>query len=475
MAEWIDMKLTLRELYLDAGATLDQVSVIMGEKYNFHPPIRMYKQRFAQWGWRKNTQRGATRLAQKQVSLSHIRHIRSPNVLYNQELVIKSSKTFTAAQLFSNWTLDPFTISQQRYTPSRLPLFIKVQTEVQYVAFLIRNGRVAEAYNALGSIFDFMTGGDSYVHPKFVLAWALAGSVFFDMCTSAEDKDYGLIRALMRFGSANAAAVFITSSPGHPILQLMRAVGFSSGESPDCIREVFRNAAVAAADSLLHSLGPLHPSVLFAFAGVANHWGLSDTIVKRLALQYPIALVRADKELGKHSEVAIGICYDFTSLIFHAQVSELPNITENTPNIREMATNLLQRTKLSALVCRRASQSEAPRAHAFASVLCAMFALQDNELDRCYALFEDAIEWLGSGDMSSFLIAEMMRADLATLTEAWAAGRELRKLKLNVTLPRSFDGEKEINVCIAVPNIHTSKLCRHVETAVSGTDDYHRI
>ncbi|KAH8660213.1 Clr5 domain-containing protein [Xylariales sp. PMI_506] len=479
LSEWEAMKPTLQRLYMETGATLEHVGLIMAEEYNFHPPMRMYKYRFAEWGWRKYKRRKASTCQggapQPQQRCQNLRaqlqrqHVTSPDTFYVQELVIAASKDYCDASLNHGWSVGPLTISHHRYIPEKLPSFFEAQTQFQFTIHKLKCDRVDEAYHLLGQLFDFITGSEVYLHPKFVLSWALAGSVFFDLCSYAKDADCALVRALMRFSGANATAVFSIKSPNHPALRLMRTIAGRSSECPAYLRKVFRNAALASADSLERILGPLHPSVLFAHASVAWYWRGSESnpnsssveqgeVAARLAARYPAALALADAELGRCSDVSIGICYDFAHLLFCSQgtlstfntstaittAASTSSLPSSHLDLRGIADDLLDRTRVFTTRLCVDVRSETQRAHAFACMVQGVFALQKGHLGVCRAVFDDATSWFREGDVSSKMLADMMDADLDLLVEASVIGRRLEARDLNFARPRWFDGEKEV-------------------------------
>jgi hypothetical protein len=415
----------------------------------------MYKIRFRRWGWRKNqpqTQRHTMVLSgprTKGVSAFKLqfRHVGAPELLNDQEVPILISK---------NYTIDPsggqrwncIVLNMSEPTPSAgqqqhgsVVRFCDAETAYVSTIHQLRSGRIHDAFQSLNRLFDNMTGSRLYLHPKYLTGFWLLCHGIYNACAWINDSGFHLLRELLCFHGQNAAACF-PKAASHPIVSLMRSVARMSRDNPSVMKQTFRNAYRAAAESLEAKLGESHPVVLVTWTDYFWYFNFPVDPTMDLVARQETALVEAEAASGREADLTICLLHNLTFFLFYCIADDR--------QAREKLADLLERT--GRRIAAQPSPTSTPtsfhvqRAHAFGSLLRGLFILQDyGDLGHCQEVIGAAIEWLRHYAGSDGLMhARMLEMDLFMLTNAWKQGKDLRELTLAFAKPRSadYDGRK---------------------------------
>ncbi|TGJ88442.1 hypothetical protein E0Z10_g386 [Xylaria hypoxylon] len=287
----------------------------------------------------------------------------------------------------------------------------EAETAFSNTVHQLKSGQIHGAFHSLDRLFNSMTGNELYVHPKHLTGlWRLCDGLY-NVCTWINDSKFRLLRELLCFQGQNAAASFKKSaSPGsNLVVSIMRSVARMSRDNPNVMKQTFRNAYRAAAESLEQKLEP-----------------------------------RARQQTAlREVEAASGCEADITICLLHNIVFFLFYCVNDYAQARKTLTTLLERT--SRRVATKASPTaynfHIQRAHAFGSLLQGLFTLQDDSnLSRCEMIIGAAIDWLKYCEGTDASIhATMLEMDLLILTNAWKEGKDLLGLTLAFANPRSAE------------------------------------
>ncbi|KAI0164023.1 Clr5 domain-containing protein [Xylariaceae sp. FL1272] len=451
--EWDEMKPRIYQLYMKEERSLKSVMRILAEQNDFHPTIRMFKIRFRRWNWRKNrvqdrTREGApprkgTKGDPKGVNALQleVQHLMSPEILVDQEVPIAISRNYTIDRSGSErWNCIVLNMSETKLTDEQQKTAARFcDAETAYVTTIhqLRGGRIKDAFQSLNRLFDTMTGHRLYLHPKYLTGFWLLCHGIYNACAWINDKDFNLLRELVCFHGANAAACFQKdkSTGAHPIVSLMKAVARMSRDSPQTMKQTFRTAYRAAADSLQEKLGPNHPVVLLTWT--EYFWYFNHPVDRRMNLvaRQEAALLENEEAIGREADVTICVLHNFVFYLFYCEGDDRL--------AREYLRDLLGRTRrrIKSQASPTVASFHVQRAHAFGSILQGIFYLQDDgDMERCRDLITATIEWLqGCEGSDAVMHSRMLMMDLYTLTMAWQGGKNLRDLTLAHAKPRSAD------------------------------------
>jgi len=415
--------------------------------------IRMYKIRFRRWGWRKNRTRDhprtlvlagnrAEEIAPFQL---HIQHINAPGLVSDQEVPISISRNYTIDQSGSQrWNCivlnmsDPSPASEKGKSVVR---FCDAETAYVNTIHQLRSGRINDAFQSLNRLFDSMTGSRLYLHPKYLTGFWLLCHGIYNACAWIKDSNFHLLRELLCFHGQNAAACFRRSSSdsAHPIVSLMGSVARMSRDNPGAMKQTFRIAYRAAAESLEEKLGMYHPVVLVTWTDYFWYFNFPVDPTKNLAARHERALIEAEATSGREADVIICLLHNLTFFLFYCIADEAL--------AREKLCDLQERTsrRIASQKSHRVSDFHVQRAQAFGALLQGIFLLQDHgDLVRCKEVILRTIEWLRQlegGD--AVLHTKMLEMDLFILSKAFAEGKDLRDLTLAFAKPRSADYNDE--------------------------------
>ncbi|KAF7533521.1 hypothetical protein G7054_g6996 [Neopestalotiopsis clavispora] len=453
--EWEVIKPVLYELYMEQCLSLERVIQIMSQVHNFHATKKMYKHRFLRrWNWRKNRSKGcelsdaalrpsgssrARRVAAP--TTSQITRIRSPDALRTQELSLHASKVYTRAQFDSHgWRHGPFTIRGMHHQAGSNGVldFFALETLSIYAMHQMVKGDVISAYSTLNTIFDGMNGIWSTLHPKLLMGFWLLLRKAYDICVLARDDEFELLRVFMRYHGHAANQYLTEEHPGslNPLPRLIMALVEMSKREPGLIERVLRYCSIAAADSLEEKIGLDHPTVLLAWGNNYWYWKVPALFPsKNLKARFQAVIARGEEELEPASPLLIGMLFDYALVLFHNN--------EHHDDERMIAKDLLSRTEVHVRAGPPAERSQVTRAHASATILACIHALEDGDVTLSEELFSRAIKWFSSGGPFMKMYAEMVMRDRETLMQAWGDGKGFRAVFLNFVRPRCIDMERE--------------------------------
>ncbi|KAI0455781.1 Clr5 domain-containing protein [Xylaria acuta] len=428
--EWEAMKPTIRKLYIEDFRSLRSVMRTMAENYDFHATDKMYKMRFSHWGWRKNRTKDqhptVVRSRQSTRGTAAIQHriqrLRTPELLNDQERKL---------ELHSSQNVESTPSTARHNSMIRC---CEAETAFSNTVHQLKSGQIHGAFQTLDRLFDSMTGGELYVHPKHLTGlWRLCDGVY-NVCTWINDSDFRLLRELLCFQGQNAASSRKSASLGaHLVVSIMRSVARMSRDNPGAMKQTFRNAYQAAAESLGKKLGENHPIVLITWTDYFWYFNLPVDPAKNLAVRQQTALEEAETASGPEADITICLLHNIVFFLFYC--------AGDHAQAREKLSTLLERTS-----CRVATQASPTaynfhiqRAHAFGSLLQGLPMLQDHgDLSQCEVVIGATIDWLRQGEGTDASIhAKMLETDLLILTDAWKEGKDLRCLTFAFANPRS--------------------------------------
>ncbi|KAI1324617.1 hypothetical protein F5Y16DRAFT_299781 [Xylariaceae sp. FL0255] len=456
--EWEEMKPLIYKLYMEDDRALKVVMRILSEEYDFHATVRMYKIRFRRWGWRKNRVQDQRRVAERAKGsaalqqTTRIQYFKVPDLLSDQEVPISISRNYTidssGSQRWNCIVLNMSDPSTARDADARsMVRFCDAETAYVTTIHQLRSRRIHDAFKSLNALFDSMAGGRLYLHPKYLTGFWLLCHGIFNACQWINDDGFHLLRELVCFHGANAAACFSrggSSASSHPIVSLMGSVARLSRDNPGAMKQTFRNAYRAAAQSLEEKLGPNHPIVLVTWTEYFWYFNFPyDDTRYNLVERQEAALKATEAEGGRNADLSICILHNFTFFLFYCVIDDA--------QARTKLVDLLQRTasriddKDSPVLIR--SSFHLQRARAFASLLRGVYILQDEKdgdrdlaLEKCEDVIGATIEWLGTCEgRDAMMHMRMLQMDLFTLTTAWKADKDLRDLTFAFAKPRSAD------------------------------------
>ncbi|GAW20342.1 hypothetical protein ANO14919_098460 [Xylariales sp. No.14919] len=447
--KWDAMKPIIQHLYLEERRSLKSLMQTMAEKHDFHATNKMYKIRFSLWGWRKNrtqdpqhtavsVHQGTSRATAIQ---RRIRHMIAPEPLNDQEVPISISRNYTIDLSGSQrWNCIVLNMSEPASSTgqhSSMVRFCDAETAYVNTIHQLRSGRIRDAFQSLNRLFDSMTGSKLYLHPKYLTGFWLLCHGVYNACTWINDSGFHLLRELLCFHGQNAAACFQKSAShsSHPVVRLMQSVARMSRNNPSVMKQTFRNAYRAAAESLETKLGQNHPIVLVTWTDYFWYFDFPVDPGKNLVARQQIALEEAEAISGREGDVAICLLHNLVFFLFYC--------VDDSAQARRKLSDLLERTsrRIAAQASPTASSFHVQRAFAFGSLLQGIFILQEyGDLARCQRVIGVTIEWLKNDEGSdAFMHAKMLEMDLFVLTKAWKEGKDLRDLTLAFSKPRSAD------------------------------------
>ncbi|KAI0390588.1 Clr5 domain-containing protein [Xylariaceae sp. FL0594] len=451
--EWDAIRPVIRKLYMIEDRSLKFVMQILEDDYNFYATVRMYKIRFRRWGWRKNRTRDHPRTVvlaggkAKEIAplRLNIQHVNAPELVSDQEVPICISRNYTIDQSGSQrWNCIVLNMSEPNQTlgggDGGKPVVRFCDAETAYVNTIhqLRSGRIKDAFQSLNRLFDSMTGSRLYLHPKYLTGFWLLCHGIYNACAWVNDTNFRLLRELLCFHGENAATCFRRSSSSdsaHPIVSLMASVARMSRDNPGAMKQTFRVAYRAAAESLEEKLGACHPVVLVTWTDYFWYFNFPVDPAKDLVARHETALVETEAAYGRQADTTLCLLHNLTFFLFYCMADEALT--------REKLYDLQERTRwrIAAQKSPRASDFHVQRAQAFVALLQGIFLLQDHsDMVRCKAVIMKTIEWLKQlegGD--AVLHSKMLEMDLFVLSKAFAEGKDLRDLTLAFAKPRSAD------------------------------------
>ncbi|KAI1823230.1 Clr5 domain-containing protein [Xylaria intraflava] len=446
--EWDAMKPMIQRLYINERRPLRSVMRTMAEEYGFYATNKMYKTRFTLWGWRKNRIQGPQHVAVSRIESTRttaiqrrIQHLTVPELLNDQEVPISISRNYTI-DLSGSQRWNCIVLNMSEPSPSggqnnSIIRFCDAETAYVNTIHQLRSGRIQDAFQCLNKLFDSMTGSKLYLHPKYLTGFWLLCHGVYNACTWINDADFNLLRELLCFHGQNAATCFQTSATpsSHPVVSLMRSVARMSRDNPSVMKQTFRNAYRAAAESLEEKLGPNHPVVLVTWTDYFWYFNFPVDAAKNLVARQETALREAELTAGREADVTICLLHNFVFFLFYC--------IDDSAQARKKLADLLQRIsrRIASQTSATSSSFHLQRAFAFGSLLLGIFVLQEHgDVARCQGVIGATIEWLKCCEGSDApMHAKMLEMDLLVLTKAWKEGKDLRDLTLAFSKPRSAD------------------------------------
>ncbi|KAI0429261.1 Clr5 domain-containing protein [Xylaria sp. FL1042] len=443
--EWEAMRPTIHKLYIEDLRSLDVVMRTMAEKYGFYATNKMYKIRFSRWGWRKNRSRGhkgrevPSDQAEKEVTaIQHqIQHLRAPDLIKDQEYPISIARKHTIDVSGLQRWCSSFDMTKPTPYPRQhisMARFFEAEVAFSETALQLGRGRINSAFLSLNRLFDTMTGNELYLHPKHPTAFWLLCDGIYNACTLVKDSTFHLLRELLNFLAQNAIASFRKSSSvsSHYRVSLIVSLVRMSRENPSAMKQTFRTAYRATAESLEVELGRNHPVVLITWLDYFWYFNFLVDPAADLVARYQSALKEVEVASGREADATITFSHHMILFIFYCVGDE--------SLARKSVSDLLERinSRIEAQGSATLYSLHFQRAYALGSLLQGLFILEDyGDLSHCERVLGTTIERLKHCEGSSALMhARMLETDLLALTNAWKAGKGLRGVPLAFAKPR---------------------------------------
>ncbi|KAI1296019.1 Clr5 domain-containing protein [Xylaria venustula] len=415
----------------------------MAEQHGFAATNKMYKIRFTRWGWRKHRTRdeqhtdpSPIQKEKRTATAYRIENLRAPDIFNDQEKLISISRNLTLNIFEVQCWCISFDLSKSGVPSSEqsssMYRYMEAETAFSNTIMRLESGQINDAFQSLNRIFDAMTGNELYLHPKHQTTLWLLCDVIYDACVLVKDSTFHLLHELLFFLAQNSLSCFKQSetTSSRDRVKLITSLIRMSRSNPNVMKQVFRAACLATAESLEVKLGKNHPIVLIAWFDYFWYFNVPIDPAKNIAARSQAVLNEVEAVLGREADATIILLRDIVTFIFYSIGDEI--------QARQSLSDLMER-----IACRISAQEPSygphfQRAYAFGSLLQGLLILEDHDdIDRCEKIIGVTIDWLKhSGGSGAAIHARMLEMDSSILTNAWKEGKNLRSLTLVYAKPR---------------------------------------